>query len=150
MAGECGRERAGGARKAQNEANWNRLLIACQKGVSVDTFGLIDAERTQFRVVEDRTLKGWSCRKLPWRQARPTLDREAQGHEQWDGAAGRDVESGRGPSAQWAAPRVMAVCGDFIIDFCSFLRKTSLAAANRHDTGHPETLVELPIALVGQ
>jgi len=31
-----------------------------------------------------------------------------------------------------------------IIDLCSFPGKASLAAANRHDMGHPETLVELP------
>ncbi len=38
----------------------------------------------------------------------------------------------------------MAVLRNLIIDLCSFPGKASLAAANRHDMGHPETLVELP------
>src|SRR5208337_2991187 len=42
-------EASGGVRKAPNEPNWNRPLIACHEGVNVDVFGLVYAERTQFR-----------------------------------------------------------------------------------------------------
>ena len=68
--GQCSRkERAGGVRKAQNEANWIRSLITCQQAVNADVFGLIDAKRTQFRVVGDGTSKGWPCQKLACTQA---------------------------------------------------------------------------------
>jgi len=46
-----------------NEPNWNRPLIACAERVNVDGFGLVYAERTQFRVVQAATLEGRRCRK---------------------------------------------------------------------------------------
>src|SRR5271157_5541960 len=39
-----------------------------------DGFGLPYAKRSQFRVVENGTSKGWPGRKLARRQARPTRD----------------------------------------------------------------------------
>jgi len=42
-------EVSGRVRKAPNEPNWNRPLIACSEGVNVDGFGPVYAERTQFR-----------------------------------------------------------------------------------------------------
>ncbi len=56
--------RAGGARKAPNEANRNRPLITCPQAVKVDGFGPSYAERSQFRVVEAGTSRGWPCWKL--------------------------------------------------------------------------------------
>ena len=49
-----------------------------------------------------------------------------------------------------AGPRVMAVLRNWIIDLCSFLGKTSPAAANRHDMCHPRRLVELPSTPIGE
>ena len=42
-------EASGDVRKAPNEPNWNRPLIAFSEGVNVDGFGPVYAERTQFR-----------------------------------------------------------------------------------------------------
>jgi len=50
-----------------------------------DRFGHLYAKRTQFRVVEDGTSKGWQCRRLPRREARLTLDQAAQTGAEWDG-----------------------------------------------------------------
>ena len=47
----------GRVRKAPNEPNSNRSLFACPEGVNVDGFGPVYAERTQFRVIVDGTLK---------------------------------------------------------------------------------------------
>jgi hypothetical protein len=44
----------------------------------------------------------------------------------------------------------MAVLRKFIIDLCSFSGEASLAAANRHDMSHPETLVEFPSIPIGE
>ncbi len=44
----------------------------------------------------------------------------------------------------------MAGLQNLIIDLCSFTGKASLAAAYRHDMGHPETLVELPSNPIGE
>jgi len=41
-------------------------------------------------------------------------------------------------------PQVMAVPWDSLIELDSFSGEASLAAANRHDMCHPETLVEFP------
>src|SRR5208337_439696 len=45
------------------------------KELTSDGFGLLYAKRTQFRVVEAATLKGWRCRKPARSQAWPPLDR---------------------------------------------------------------------------
>ena len=42
-------EASGDVRKAPNEPNWNRPLIACAERVNVDVFGPVYAERTQFQ-----------------------------------------------------------------------------------------------------
>jgi|SRR5271157_1402605 len=55
------------------------------KGLTYNIFGLLYAKRTQFRGVEDGTSKGWPCRKLARRQARPTQDQAAQTGAEWDG-----------------------------------------------------------------
>ena len=58
--GQCPAKRAeaaGRVRKAPNEPNSNRSLFACPEGVNVDGFGPVYAERTQFRVIVDGTLK---------------------------------------------------------------------------------------------
>ncbi len=70
------------------------------KELTYDGFGLPYAKRTQFRVVDDGTLKAWPCRKLARRLARPTQDRAAQNAKQRGGMAGRDVAGGRWPGAQ--------------------------------------------------
>jgi len=55
------------------------------KGLTYNIFGILYAKRTQFRGVEDGTSKGWPCRKLARRQARPTQDQAAQTGAEWDG-----------------------------------------------------------------
>jgi len=92
------------------------------KDLTYDIFGLLYAKRTQFRVVEDESLKGWPCQRLTRRQARTTQGEAAQTGAEWDGqtwtldnacppgAAGR-VASGewREQSDQWPVnPRVGA------------------------------------------
>src|SRR5271157_5336663 len=55
------------------------------KGLTYNIFGILYAKRTQFRGVKDGTSKGWPCRKLARRQARPTQDQAAQTGAEWDG-----------------------------------------------------------------
>ena len=57
---------------------------------------------------------------------------------------GHDAEEHAGWVRKGSGPRVMAVLRNLIIDLCFFSGTASLAAENRHDMGHPETLVELP------
>jgi hypothetical protein len=74
-------------------------------------------------VVGDGTSKGWSCRKLARRQARPTQDREAQNAKQRDGT----LQQYAGRVRKRSGLRVTAVLWSFIIDVCSFSGKASPA-----------------------
>jgi len=49
-----------------------------------------------------------------------------------------------------SGPRVMAVLWNSISELDSFSGEASLAAANRHDMCHPETLVEFPSIPIGE
>jgi hypothetical protein len=63
---------------------------------------------------------------------------------------GHTVQENAGRVRKGSGPRVMAVLRNWIIDLCSFLGKTSPAAANRHDMCHPGRLVELPSTPIGE
>jgi len=54
------------------------------------------------------------------------------------------MKEGAGGVRKGSRPQVMAVLWNSIIELDSFSGEASLAAANRHDMCHPETLVEFP------
>ena len=67
-------------------------------------------------------------------------------HGRRDGTLKEDASRVR----KGSGPQVMAVLRNLIIYLCSFSGKASLAAANRHDMGQPETLAELPSTPSGE
>ena len=104
--GSCAAATADPTSEGRGAWTESRVTSGLCSDFTSNRFGFLHPERTQFREVEAGTLKGWPCRKLSWRQARPTLDREAQGHEQWDRATVRDVESERRLGVQGAGLRM--------------------------------------------
>ena len=58
-------------RKTPNKANCNQPKSFDAKELTYDEFGILYAKRTQFRVVEYRTLEDWRWRKPARRQAPP-------------------------------------------------------------------------------
>jgi len=60
------------------------------------------------------------------------------------------VQEDAGWVRKGSGPRVMAVLWNSIIELDSFSGEASLAAANRHDMCHPETLVHFPSMPIGE
>ena len=116
-------EASGRVRKAPNEPNWNRPLIACSEGVNVDGFGPVYAERTQFRGLS--TARHAALREnrddrmasfLQRRSSRTTAMFHCEKSKLWQGlltlpprrpevsspAPAGDLRSGRAPGTGWA------------------------------------------------
>jgi hypothetical protein len=82
---------AGDARKAPNEPNWNRPLIACPEGVNIDGCGPVYAERTQFPGRRGRDIGGLTIPKPARRRTRPSgfwIMPQAGTHAARNGTAG--------------------------------------------------------------
>jgi hypothetical protein len=79
---------------------------------------------------------------LPAQRVRPWIANSARGVDSF--SLGFPVEENAGWVRKESRPQVMAVLWNSIIELCSFSGEASLAAANRHDMCHPETLVEFP------
>ena len=58
------KERAGGARKAQNEPNCNRSLITDSQELKVESCVIVDAKQTQFRGLDGETMNAGNAPRL--------------------------------------------------------------------------------------
>gem|GEM_PF-2875715 len=95
-------------------------------------------------------MKGWPCRKLARRQAPPLKIGQLKMPSNRTGRREGTLQEDAGWVRKGSGPRVMAVLWNSIIELDSFSGEASLAAANRYDMRHPETLVEFPSIPIGE
>ncbi len=90
------------------------------------------------------------CRSNSTETSSAPQDRAAQNAKDRTGRRDGTLQEDAGWVRKGSGPRVMAVLWNSIIELDSFSVKASLAAANRHDMCHPETLVEFPSIPIGE